>query len=55
MKDYMRKYRTTHTQLVASIPSDLAKKLKDSLKRDKMSYTKFILKSIQEYLDGKKL
>lgn len=55
MKQYQKDYRVTHTQLVATIPNDLATKLKMQLKKDGMSYTKFLKISIQEYLDGKKL
>ena len=53
MKDYMKQYRTTHTQLVASIPAELAAHLKDQLKKDGMSYTKFLIKAIHEYLNKK--
>lgn len=53
MKDYMRKYRTTHTQLTASIPTEIADQLRRKLKEDKMSYTKFIMTAIQDYLNKK--
>lgn len=53
MKDYMKQYRTTHTQLVASIPAELAAHLKDQLKKDGLSYTKFLIKAIQDYLNKK--
>ena len=53
MKEYMKQYRTTHTQLVASIPSGMADQLKKKLKKDGMSYTKFLLQAIHNYLNKK--
>ena len=53
MKDYMKEYRTTHTQLTACIPAEIAAKLKSQLKKDGMSYTKFLLQAIHNYLNKK--
>lgn len=53
MKDYMKQYRTTHTQLTASIPAEIADQLKSQLKKDGMSYAKFLMKAIQDYLNKK--
>ena len=53
INDYMKQYRTTHTQLVASIPAELAAHLKDQLKKDGLSYTKFLINAIQDYLNKK--
>ena len=52
--DYYIKYRKSNlTQLSATIPKDKAEAIKNELKRDKLSFRKFILNAIDEYLNKK--
>lgn len=47
---YQKDYRINNTQLVVSIPNELAVQLKMQLKKDGTTYAKFVKAAIQDYL-----